>query len=235
MKRKILYILLFITSIGLFACSKTEIEKKPVIIEEKNNEFIPNADNLKEISYYPDEASDSDVKSVEINETDKSDEKEIEKMTIQLEGMDEDINVKSRKSDLGYQLYYDIDRFVFTNDDGRDNYMAENVNPEIIPYVYVSISRIKGTDAKEYLNQLEDSLKEENKDVKINEPIDLSDQVRAEHIYVRAGLEWNSAIRNFYIIDLADDILLIETQFFVEAEEGYGARIHYMLETLRLQ
>lgn len=235
MKKIIVYILLIVASIGLVACTKAEIEKDPVIVEDEDNDFIAGEDALKAISGDSEETEETDEENPSNNnEFEEGPEEETRKMTIYLEGMAEEINVKSHESDLGYKVDYDIDRFILTSEDGTDTFMAENVNPEVIPYVYVSISRIENEDFDEYLDQLEASLREENDDVRVIHDEAITDQLHSEHIYVVTGLDWNSSIRHYYLIDLDGDILLIETQYFVVAEEGYGARIWYMLRTLEL-
>ena len=238
MKKIIVYVLLIVASIGLLACTKAEIEKNPVIIENEDNDFIAGEDALNTISGDSEGTEETEETNKENpsndNEFEEEAKDETKKMIIHLEGMAEEINVKSHESDLGYKIDYDIDRFTLTSEDGTDNFIVENVNPELIPYVYVSISRIKNKDFDEYLEQLETSLRGENDDVKVTYGEALTDQLHSEHIYVVTGLDWNSAIRHYYLLDLNGDILLIETQYSVVAEEGYGARIWYMLRTLEL-
>ena len=60
MKKIIVYILLIVASIGLVACTKAEIEKDPVIVEDEDNDFIAGEDALKAISGDSEETEETD-------------------------------------------------------------------------------------------------------------------------------------------------------------------------------
>jgi hypothetical protein len=177
--------------------------------------------------------------------------------TIKLEGMEETVNYKYFESSLGYRMAYDKDRFTVSSKYDVDSFIAENPDPEIYPYVYIKISRLPisasyliGTISGEFSTEKpKDSdwtevYDENNNVIGYSSPkkyeIAQQDTVKlgdyeVEHYKVQEGTDWNSAIRNFYFIKKDQNIYRIETQYFLEAEEGYGARISAMLDTFSLE
>lgn len=177
--------------------------------------------------------------------------------TIELEGMEETVNYKYYESSLGYRMAYDKDRFTVSSKYDVDSFIAENPDPEIYPYVYIKISKLPisasyliGTISGEFSTEKpKDSdwtevYDENNNVIGYSSPkkyeIAQQDTVKlgdyeVEHYKVQEGTDWNSAIRNFYFIKKDQNIYRIETQYFLEAEEGYGARISAMLDTFSLE
>lgn len=177
--------------------------------------------------------------------------------TIKLEGMEETVNYKYYESSLGYRMAYDKDRFTVSSKDGVDSFIAENPDPEVYPYVYVNISKLPIDTSFQISIVSGDFSTEKPKDsdwTKVydknnnvigyaspkkyekaqQDTVKLGDYV-AEHYLIPEGTDWNSAIRNYYYIKTDYNIYQIETQYFLEAEEGYGARISAMLDTFTLE
>lgn len=154
--------------------------------------------------------------------------------TIELEGMKEVIKVKTHDSDLGYIMLYDIERFTFAKEDGADLYYTENPNPDIYPFVYINILRVDDVSIKDYLAQRKDALSQQISNVQQFDQVKVGSS-EAVMLKAVAGTDWNSVIRNMYFIQDGDSIIEIQTQYFLEAEEGYGARISALLDTFALK
>lgn len=169
---------------------------------------------------------------------------ETKKMTIEIEGMEEEINGIVYNSELDYQITYDKDRFnVSQTDYDVDGFIAENPDPEIYPYVAVYISRY---DKASWANVPRD---EATKDLDwLNFTVDTGlgykaayvDDVHVGHSIAKhyasvSGKEWNSIINNYYFIEHEEYYFIISSQYFLEAEEGYGARINAMLDTFTFE
>lgn len=93
---------------------------------------------------------------------------------------------------------------------------------------------------KFYWKQIQEENNENLHYIQIPDSDFKTDSIQAEDIggytaysyTLRLGNAWNSAIRKYYFITLDSYLYKIEMQYFVEAEEGYGARLSAMLATL---
>ena len=236
--KKISIIMLFIfTALTIYGCSKAEIEKNPVIFEDSTKSEIgtvltENSNNEKKPSETTDETSETTGETDANNQTDEISDETIT-LTIELEGMTETINATYFTSKYGYRMAYDIDRFTVTNEDGVDSFMTSNPNPELYPYVYLNISRIDQTTLDDYVTKLKASLSSGYAEVRQDDNATVGDY-NAVHFIAITGYDWNSVVRNYYIIESGSSIYLLEMQYFVEAEEGFGTRMNAMLDTFTI-
>ena len=158
---------------------------------------------------------------------------------ILLEGMEEEVTYQMYKSDLGYQIAYDIDRFTVTKEKDNDTFMAENPNPELYPYVYFSIGRNEYTGKEINLNDSDLHLQDDEtgKDLVANakeDTVKIGDY-DAIHWKLIDGNEWNSLVKHYYYIKGDKYYYWIKTNYFLEASEGYGSRISAMLDTFVIE
>lgn len=161
------------------------------------------------------------------------------KSTIMLEGMEEEVTYKTYKSELGYQIAYDVDRFTLSSEDEKDTFMAENSNPEIYPYVYFTIGRNEytGDEIDFYDSDLHLRDDETGKDLVANAKEDTVKigEYEAIHWQLIDGKEWNSLVKNYYYIRGEKYYYWLQTNYFLEASEGFGTRISAMLDTLVIE
>lgn len=161
------------------------------------------------------------------------------KGTVLLEGMEEEVTYKTFKSDLGYQIAYDIDRFTVSSENGKDTFMVENPNPELYPYVYITIGRTEytGEEVDFYDSDLHLRDEETGKDLVANSEKDTVKigEYDAIHWQLIDGNEWNSLVKHYYFIPGENYYYWIQTNYFLEASEGFGARISAMLDTFILE
>lgn len=262
MKRKKIIIMLAAAALSLYGCSKADIEKNPVKIEDSNTNL--NA-TLSDEEINENEKQNTELTNKTLNEnstTDNADntadstvtetssetEAKINAAVLELEGKEVDLKVeiegsteivkgKIHVSETGYQIAYDPERFELSRKlDDVDNYKDKNSNFNVCPYVFLNVSRYENTTMKDYEKQLEKDLRDNVIKYEIHEYEKIGEE-QYKTIYCRTqkGYNWNSAIREYYILQDENDIILIETQYYVEAEEdGYGAIFSAMLDTFKL-
>lgn len=235
--KKTIMILSAITVLGLTGCSRAEIEKEPISVADDASleEEIP--------SVTPEDAAVNPEVTNTPEVTDSEEETEAEKeetseakpipVTINVEGMEETMNGLWHSGD-GYKIMYDVDRFEYSDKDRVDTFIAKNADPEIYPYVYVSVSHIENKSASDFTKELTGrvSRKDIRPEVGTETPIG---KYTGAALTIRDGTEWNSLIHNYYMIEDGTSLYVIEAQCFLEAEEGYGARIQAMLDSFEIQ
>lgn len=240
--RKTIFILSVITVIGFTGCSRADIEKNPIVIAD-----AATLDDKEKPAASEDTAKNKEEAAPEVTDTDTTitdDEKkeetdststlpEPEPVTIEIEGMKETMYGLWHTGD-GYQIMYDTDRFDFSDKDGSDTFVAENPDPAIYPYVYVSISHLESKSTADYAKELSDTLSKNNLKSEVTTDVSIGNY-KGTKISAKAGSEWNSIIRNYYIIESGTAVYTIEAQYFAEAAEGYGARIQAMLNTFEIK
>ncbi len=185
---------------------------------------------------------ENDNSETEATTTDHEDGSEdVVKLTIELEGMEEEINGKRFTSSLNYQIIYDVDRFqVDETEDGFDSFMADNPNPEIYPYVYLNIYRKDKTTWDKSITSDSDSSEGSLWSSLMIGNAYYLDEVsigshQAKHYHTSPGNQWNSIVKDYYIIEQGEYYYVLETQYFLEAAEGYGARMRAMMDTIEFK
>lgn len=260
MKKRIIVTLFLISAISLIGCTKSPVEKKSVVVKD-SKEAITSAITVKPTSSASEATPTTGPSEQEANAEDNStDTDETFPLTIQLEGTEEIISAKKYQSKLGYQMFYDVNRFTVTDSDGIDLYTAPNSDPDIYPYIYLNISRndiptddtvftkvtndksnLTGYIANNYYN-----LKPGDKDSLYGyilteessvSPIDTVriGEYEALHYTVINGKAWNSPITEFFYITTDQYIYSFTANYYTEAAEGFGVRIHAMMDTFKMQ
>lgn len=210
--KKAIIILSVITVIGFTSCSRAEYEKNPVVIKD-----VVSPDN--------------EVKP-EVSKKESTVKDETTTLTIELEGMKEEINGVRHTGD-GYEIVYDSDRLKYSKKDGIDCFIKDNADPAIYPNVYLCINHLKDKNASDYVKKLSDTLSANGFKTEIKMDASIGNY-KGTILTAKAGSEWNSIIRNYYIIEKGTSMYTIETQYFVDAAEGFGVRIQAMLNTFKI-
>lgn len=253
MKRKIFIVMLVTTTtLSLYGCSKADIEMNPVKIEDSNtyldttlsdetNENEKQNTELTDKTLNENSAIDSTVKTTSETETKNTsanselEGKEVD-LKVEIEGSTETVKGKIHVSESGYQMAYDSERYVLSRELGVDSYMAKNPDPNVYPYVFLNISRYSNKKMDDYADQLEKEFADEQLSHAITKYKVIGEkQYKTIYLRTQTGYNWDSIIREYYILQDESDILLIETQYFLEAEEGHGARFMAMLDTFKIQ
>lgn len=238
MRKLIILLLILLISSSIISCSKDSEVNNPEIIDEINKK-----ENKKE----SDDNEDKTNKETIENKTDDLDDQEDDdsittnseepaKLSVEIEATTEEITASLYHSPLGYKMIYDNERFTLYHDENNlDSYIAENPDPETYPDVHIRISTWPSPNSiiKEYdeegnsITTITGDIADFIEDVEIG-------AYTARHYKITTGDDWDSIIQNFYFIQADDIHYLIETQYFLEAAEGYGARILAMLKTFEI-
>lgn len=280
MKKLIIVTLACLSILHLSACTKADIEKMPVtIVDEAEDQSSPIKEENSTPQSDTDDTQESDeTNNTDITDKgSKTDEdknnpkdtstdpshsqmqpkssyisEEAVKLAFELEGMKEEIDGSLYISSLGYQMVFDPERFTVTSySSGIDSYEADNPNPDLYPYVFLTISQYDAPpEEKDALSEVEndapidkdklvwDSIKVDSLDGYMNAEymgdVKIGDYT-AKHYKTLNGSEWNSVVKNYYQITYGKYIYLIDIQYFLEAAEGYGARIMAMLNTIEFE
>lgn len=221
MKKKIsIAIIAFISMLSLVGCAIAQIEKTPVILssikgvqlKDTNLTNVPTQEAV--IKQQEDKPTKEPAPTLPPEQEDNVTQDTFE-TAITIEGMQEIISATTHQSELGYRLTYDVDRFRLNKVDSKDIYMAENNNPELYPYVFLSVAII-------------DDLP----------PGKLSSTSLGKYDAFfttdREGTKWNSRIVDTYYIAKDKQFFQLEFHYFTEAAEGYGARMNAMLESFEM-
>lgn len=163
MKKNLILIMFFLVALSMYGCSTSKAEKEPVVIKDNTDTSMedittepitelpnsnPSQNQAIKANSNVSTATEQKNSEDQFNENTITPTKEPNvtpeepfKYAIDLEGMKETINCKIFHSTQGYDIFYDIDRFTITNEDGIDSFMVENLDPELYPYIYFNINR----------------------------------------------------------------------------------------------
>lgn len=150
----------------------------------------------------------------------------------QLEGTKEQSNVTLKESSMKYIIYIDEERYTMQHLEGKDKITAK-IKAENAPEVFMEIQQVKDKKPEVIASELQKELmakyeKVENKGT-VNEPI------KAKLIYASSGVQWNSPIVRYYLVDdTKTGTFIIKQQLFLEASEGHGVRLNNMLKEFKI-
>lgn len=247
-KLTILFFILII-SFSTYSCSKnsatnnSEVIDDNDIIDDDNIEEQDKRDTEKDDTTSDDKGNKEDTSDNETDDDlDNPGEIDVTKgyeepanLSIEIEGTTEEITASLYHSPLGYKMVYDNELFSLSNKEGSlDSYVAENLEPDKYPDISIRISTLNSSNPIIEFEESQDSITTASGD-KANfvEEVKIG-AYTAKHYKLKTGDEWDSIIKNFYIIETEGIDFIIETQYFLEAAEGYGARIWAMLNTFEI-
>jgi hypothetical protein len=127
----------------------------------------------------------------------------------------------------------DEERFTLTTTETSDLYSAINPNASIYPDIYIKITKTDKANQANYIEDLKQQLLLENPEMEelSDNKINTYDAIVFKSNF---GTDSNSAIKKFAVIETLVSYYTIETGYFLEAEEGYGARIKALLDTFTI-
>ena len=149
-------------------------------------------------------------------------------LTFLIEGTEETVDAVRHTSWMGYAMTYDPARFTLTEgEDGVDYYLAETVEGR--PNVYIAVSLVEGLTAEETVEglRLQQDIQEEGETVALG-----ANRYAATYLRWAQGAGSNDQVTEFYVTEQNGAVFLIEVGNFVDGQEGYGARLRAMLDTL---
>lgn len=152
---------------------------------------------------------------------------------LDMEGMqestDQQLHVGTQQGEDGvtYVLYVDEDRYQFVASESGDKIVPKDF-PSNLPEVSMQITQDAGTAPEAIAASLKESLGSKYKTVIDAEATDKP--IAAIRLKAQTGYEGEDAVVDYYLIDNTQGgTFIITLKYFVEAEEGHGARFEQML------
>ncbi|WP_428909908.1 hypothetical protein [Niallia sp. Krafla_26] len=148
----------------------------------------------------------------------------------QLEGNVEDTKVNLQEgTKSNYIIYIDESRYKMEKGENMDVIVPKEPLGESYPEVSMSIQEVLDQGPQELIREYEEKLKETGVDV--SEIVEVESPVKGWMVRGLSGHEWDSSITRYYVISNGREGSFLFTQkFFLEAEEGHGARMDAMLK-----
>lgn len=152
-----------------------------------------------------------------------------EKQVIEeIEGMPEEKEVVLKEGKAGYIIYIDEERYNLVEEDGFDKIVFNQELGERYPEVSMSIRQVIDQTPEQLAEEIYTELQNSYATVREVETVD--DPVEGLLVSAIDGNEWDSLVTRVYIVsNEKEGSFIIEQKFFLEAEEGHGARFHHML------
>jgi len=157
-----------------------------------------------------------------------------EKSIVQeIEGQPEKNKVSLQQSSIGYTIYFDKDRYKMVKEEGKDKIVPKTPLPSKYPPVFMEIYQVKDRDPDTLRKQLELQLKDEYPEVHYKGEV--QQPLKSLLISAKSGNKWNDTLDRYYLVDNTQKgTFVVRQRFFIEAEEGHGARFYHMLKEFRL-
>ncbi|MFE8697505.1 hypothetical protein ACFYKT_14270 [Cytobacillus sp. FJAT-53684] len=150
-----------------------------------------------------------------------------------IEGMEEEGTVNLHEgSEAEYIIYIDEERYIFTKSEGMDKIVAKN-HPESYPSVGMDIIQFTDKEPNAVLEELRAEWTDGDLDITPISPIDYP--FDALSFRVKKGNESDSEIIKYIAISNGKKGSFVFKQYyFLEAEEGHGARMSHMLNSFKI-
>jgi hypothetical protein len=150
----------------------------------------------------------------------------------EIEGMPTQDNVTLKESAMKYVIYIDEERYTMQSLSGKDK-IVPKIKAENLPEVFMEIQQVKDKKPSAVASDIEKELKEKYKTVEnrgsVNQPLN------ATLIRAASGVKYNDTVTKYYLVDnTKGGTFIIKQQYFVEAEEGHGARFENMLKEFKI-
>ncbi len=244
MKKKSIYIGMFVAMTLLAGCGKKEAENTD-IFETVSNETADtdtgdSADvaastetgTSAEVEAPTEEGSSTQAGDATESKSTMADGERFDSIII-LEGMEETVHYEHIVNDvIGFEMDYDYESFVRKSDADRECFISvyDDVNS---PENYLEVT-CSSDDAETVAGALEKELSEEYDVTRYEMQLDNVGNC----IEITASEDKNThgtadMMQFAYIIPRDDGCLIARTHMYFEASEGFGRRFNYMLNTIR--
>jgi hypothetical protein len=155
-------------------------------------------------------------------------------ITQDIEGQTEEQNVHLKEGkDAEYVIYVDQERYAFKRGQQADMIVPDPPLEERYPEVSMEIRQVNDKSPELLIMEMEALLKEEFDDVTTPKQVD--NPVSGWMIRGLEGSKWDSRLVKVYVISNKKQGSFVITQrYFLEAEEGHGARFDHMLKEFHI-
>lgn len=151
-------------------------------------------------------------------------------ITQDIEGNKEEQDVQLNEGkDADYVIYVDEERYMYVEDLEADRIVPDPPLEERYPEVSMEIKQVRDKKPEALIEDMETLLKEEFSDVTAPERVEIP--VSGWMVRGLEGSQWDSRLVKVYVISNQKQGSFVITQrYFLEAEEGHGARFDHMLK-----
>ncbi len=155
-------------------------------------------------------------------------------ITQDIEGSREEQNVQLNEGrDAEYVIYVDEERYEFVKVGDSDRIVPNPPLEERYPEVSMEIRQVSDKNPEALIEEMEALLKEEFADVTVPERVD--NPVSGWTVRGLEGNSWDSRLVRVYVIsNQSQGSFVITQRYFLEAEEGHGARFDHMLKEFHI-
>lgn len=177
---------------------------------------------------------ESEEMTEEAGETEGTTVMDYRKEVIMIEGMETEITLAKVTSRLGYELEYDADSFGYEAEENTERYIGQNAEGESYPNIYFTVTRVENGDVAEMSQAIVDEYKKDATGQTRKQKATIGNKEHsydATKITYKEGNNWNSILKESYLIEQEGVVYQIDLGYFLEAEEGYGTYLHRMLES----
>jgi hypothetical protein len=153
--------------------------------------------------------------------------------TISLEGMPETITLTLFESERGYRLWYDAGMFAFVPaDEGNDVDTFKPLSPDAVDGVSLSVNYSAQPDytLEDADGDVQKSLQENGYTVTL---VDTNELFPAYQSFGYHGVKGDSIMEK-YIVTAEEGQYYITVTYPLEASEGFGGRLHYIVSTFEI-
>jgi len=151
-----------------------------------------------------------------------------------IEGIEEENTLHLTESSTAeYVIYVDEERYKLISQEEKDLIVPREPLGEAYPEVSMEIKHKSEVLPEAHLSQVENDLKSEFPN--LSSPRKVNQPVSGWELYGVAGDQWDSPFIKVYLIeDGQDGSFMITQRYFLEAEEGHGARFDAMLKEFHI-
>lgn len=152
-------------------------------------------------------------------------------VTEQIEGIESENDVSLHEGQAGYVIYFDKEMYSMIDVEGKDRIIFNEELPEIYPEVYMEISQLNENPNRLAMDMY-DQLKEQYPTVlDVNEVEWPIESFVVHAVGGTGGYEWDDpVVRYYFFSNEKEGSFVVKQTYFLEAEEGHGARFEHMLE-----
>jgi hypothetical protein len=157
-----------------------------------------------------------------------------EKQVVEeIEGIPEEKEVVLKEGTAGYIIYIEEERYTMIAENGVDKIVLNQKLDENYPEISMSITQVEDKTPEQLAKEIYTDL--QNSFTTVKEIETVTDPVNGLLVWAIDGNEWNSLITRVYIVsNEKEGSFVIEQKFFLEAEEGHGARFQQMLKEFQI-
>jgi hypothetical protein len=153
-------------------------------------------------------------------------------VTQSIEGIGEDTQLTLKEGSMNYIIYIDEANYSIKTIDGKDR-IIPTAKMENYPEVFMQIDQVEGKAPEVLSSELKSELQGKYATVEDRGAVEVP--VKSTVLYARSGLKWNDTVTKYYLLDdTKGGTFVVQQKYFVEAEEGHGARFDNMLKEFKV-